>query len=226
MVDHRLRRRKDLFRECGKFTGNCGALFLDRDGVIIQDMHYLKDENKVLLHERIKELLGLALRFDVPVFVITNQSGIARKRFDWEDYRKVTSKMMTLLGSHSEAIYAIYANGYSDCEQENSWRKPNPEMIINAAIDYNIDLESSVLIGDRISDIIAGARANVGTTVHLLTGHGAKERSMVDSRKSNANKFLGEKNTPDLITAIDLSDCLSKLEAVISKCKNGRNDGH
>ena len=82
--------------------------------------------------------------------VITNQSGIFRGYFNWTDYENVTMKMIDLIGTPS-SIKAIYANGSAPNSvlSTDSWRKPSPNMILNAAFEFNVDIENSILIGDR-----------------------------------------------------------------------------
>ena len=123
--------------------------------------------------------------------IITNQSGISRKFFSWDDYEKVTNRMLEKIALPS-AINAIYANGESpnDGNSFKSWRKPNPNMIIKAARDFNIDLSKSFLIGDRISDIQSGESAGLKNLIHVLTGHGNEERENVIKNYCNPNKNL------------------------------------
>ncbi len=62
----------------------------------------------------------------------------------------------------------------------NDWRKPLPGMILQAAQEFNIDLKSSILIGDKVSDLIAGARAGIKDLIHLRTGHGSAETAYIN----------------------------------------------
>lgn len=154
------------------------ALFLDRDGVIIEDENYISDASKVKLCSGALKLIKSANQAELAVIVVTNQSGISRGFFSWTDYEIVTRKILTLLGS-SAKITAIYANGCSNKSIYKWWRKPNPGMLICAKEDYSIDLDKSILIGDRLTDLHAGARAGISTLVHVLSGHGLKERPNV-----------------------------------------------
>tara|TARA_B100000212_G_scaffold336126_1_gene309032 strand:- start:296 stop:943 length:648 start_codon:yes stop_codon:yes gene_type:complete len=170
------------------------AIFLDRDGVIIKDMHYLSDPERVILELGIKNLMQFAFDNFIPVFVITNQSGIARKKFSWNDYFNVTNRMLEIIGSPNP-IVGIYSNCYIETIN-NNWRKPNPGMILNAANQFKINLKESFLIGDRITDLQAGVNAGVGNVVHLLTGHGLNEREGVKkSVKQNKLFFFNKKSS-------------------------------
>tara|TARA_Y100000589_G_C27196097_1_gene646873 strand:- start:2662 stop:3321 length:660 start_codon:yes stop_codon:yes gene_type:complete len=170
------------------------AIFMDRDGVIIKDMHYLSDPERVILELGIKNLMQFAFDNFIPVFVVTNQSGIARKKFSWHDYFNVTNRMLEIIGSPNP-IVGIYSNSYLETIN-NNWRKPNPGMILNAANQFKINLKESFLIGDRITDLQAGVNAGIGNVVHLLTGHGLKEREGVKkSIMQNKLFFLNKKSS-------------------------------
>ena len=156
------------------------AIFLDRDGVIIKDVNYIRKEEDVTLLKGVSEFLLYTLDLGYINIIITNQSGISRNFFSWEDYEKVTRKMLKLI-SKDDAIYAIYANGeyHSNTTKNECWRKPSPNMIFQAAKDFNINLSESVLIGDRLSDIKSGEKAGLKNLIHVLTGHGKNERAKV-----------------------------------------------
>ena len=164
------------------------ALFLDRDGVIIEDNHYLKSPSKVKLIPGVEDFLGKVNKAGWPIIVITNQSGIARGYFNWDEYEQVTDKLMELLNlSSSLSLSAIYANGHGPETPSNSWRKPRPGMLHTAAKELNLDLRTSFLIGDRLSDLKAGANAGLTRMAHVFTGHGEKERLQVNQWAASHN---------------------------------------
>ena len=155
------------------------ALFLDRDGVLIEDRHHLCDPDQVELCPGALSLVSHANQQDWPVVVITNQSGIARGYSDWDAYERVTDRLLALLGPNTP-IAAIYANGHGPDAPSTSWRKPSPAMLLAASQELNLDLSRSLLIGDRLSDLEAGARAGLSWLVHVLSGHGAEERAAAE----------------------------------------------
>ena len=166
-----------------RFSSPRPAIFLDRDGVLIEDKHYLRDPNLVELCTGANALLLSAWNSGWPVIIITNQSGIERGFFNWSDYERVTDKLLSLLDDE-KYIAAIYANGYAPNSSVNSWRKPNPGMLEAAAHELNIDLTRSVLAGDRLSDLIAADRAGLRRLCHVKTGHGRVERESVKAWSS------------------------------------------
>ena len=164
------------------------AIFFDRDGVINEDIHYLKDPDKVKLCTVSKSLIRLIFEKNIPIIVVTNQSGISKNYLNWSDYQKVINKIIEELGNPNP-ISAIYSNSYKD-STNNNWRKPNANMIIQASIDFNLDLEKSILIGDRNTDLEAGYRSGIKTLVLVKTGHGSRERNQVIKNfKSNIYLF-------------------------------------
>ena len=149
------------------------ALFLDRDGVIIRDIGYISKADDVILEKGAKKLILRAYELNIPVFIVTNQSGISRGYYKWIDFEKVNNRMLNLIGE-SSSIIAIYANSHMYIS-ENNWRKPNPGMILFASKKYNINIDKSFLIGDRLSDMIAGCKSGIKTLIHVKTGHGKNE---------------------------------------------------
>ena len=164
------------------------CIFFDRDGVIIEDRHYIKNDEDVKLCPGVKELLTYLHNKKSKIIIVTNQSGITKQYLTWQNYSKVTSKLIELLGSPNP-ITAIYANSFTD-KRNGTWRKPNPGMLLQAAKDYCIDLNSSVLIGDRETDLDAGVNAGIKNLVHVLTGHGKTEREKIISKIDEDGNYI------------------------------------
>jgi len=166
------------------------ALFLDRDGVILKECNHLSNPNKVFLEKGIKKLTEFISSKNIPLIIITNQSGIHRGEYSWEEYEIVTERMLELLGSKVK-IHAIYANSEDRNCTIFKWRKPSPEMIFLAEKEFNLDLSKSFLIGDRKSDLEAGINAKITNLVHVNTGHGKNEREMIkrDLKSTNKNPY-------------------------------------
>ncbi len=183
------------------------ALFLDRDGVVIEDVHYISDPTKVKLCSGARDLISHAVRNLIPVVLITNQSGISRGFFSWHDFHLVNLQMLKLLGPQAQ-LSAIYACGHSPTDFLcGSWRKPSPLMLLEASNALNLDLSRSILIGDRLSDLQAGASAGLACLFHVLTGHGVAARPSVLEWHSIAkyNCFC-DSDAPKLTLIDTLSD--------------------
>lgn len=165
------------------------ALYLDRDGVIIKDLNYVKNPKDVYLCKGIKNLMKIAFEYNWQIIIITNQSGISKKILTWKDFDSVNNKMMELLGSR-HLISGIYANGHKEINNTESWRKPYPGMINTSSKELNIDLSRSILVGDRLSDLKAGANAGIYKLVHVLSGHGKDERDLVTKSIDKRGMFF------------------------------------
>ena len=106
------------------------AIFFDRDGVLIEDKHFISNPNQVQLLSGVKNLLGIAKKSFMATIVVTNQSGVSRGYFNWEEYQEVTLKMLDIIG-YQFNIDAIYACGAPPINNLSNWRKPNPYMLLN-----------------------------------------------------------------------------------------------
>ncbi len=149
------------------------ALFLDRDGVMIEEKEYLSDPDGVALIPGCCEALRRAKAIGFHTAVITNQSGIGRGYFGWADYFRVENRLLELLSREDALPDAILANS---AVTDHPWRKPEAGMLLAGALALNAGLENSLIVGDKASDLEAGRNAGLRTGVHVLTGHGKKER--------------------------------------------------
>jgi D-glycero-D-manno-heptose 1,7-bisphosphate phosphatase len=181
------------------------ALFLDRDGVVIEDRHHLCDPAAVELCPGAQVLLQQAKQAGWPVVLVTNQSGIARGYFDWEAYEQVTDRLLELLGAEAP-VAAIYANGHGPGAPPECWRKPSPAMLLAAATDLDLDLSRSLLVGDRLSDLQAGTRAGLPWLAHVLSGHGQQERAAVHQWWAQRREPTGENANRELVLLQSLLD--------------------
>ena len=154
------------------------GLFLDRDGVIVADNGFLATPNDVELLPGAAELIAEANRCAVPVAVVTNQSGIARKLFGWAafaDVEREITRRLAAAGARLDAVLACpfhpeFTADYGDVESH--WRKPGPGLVVAAARLLNIEIGTSWLVGDRTRDIEAARNAGLAGAI-LLSGEAA-----------------------------------------------------
>ena len=130
------------------------AVFLDRDGTIIRDIGYLGSEDAVELIPGAAEAIRVLNESGWPVVVVTNQSGIARGYFTFEDYERVRQRLDALLSSYGAHLDGSYAcphhpdeSGPCEC------RKPGTLMHRQAADEFGLDVSRSWYIGDRLRDV-------------------------------------------------------------------------
>lgn len=155
------------------------AVFLDRDGVLIHDVHYLSDINQIVIYEDVPKGLLSLQKMGYLLIVVTNQSGIARGYFTEEFVIRTHRHLAKLL-----AAKGVLLNGFFYCPHHVDGkkpynlacdcRKPAPGMIIQAARENNIDCHSSFMIGDKVSDMELAV--NSGTKgLFVTTGKGEVE---------------------------------------------------
>lgn len=144
------------------------ALFLDRDGTINVDKGYVFNPDDFEFQPGIFELVRAYADNDFLIFVITNQSGIARGLYTEEDYYKLTDWMVRRFADENIRIEKVYHCPHlPEITGPCSCRKPNPGMIVEAVNKYGIDREASVLIGDSERDLLAGKNAGIGKNLYI-----------------------------------------------------------
>jgi len=146
------------------------AVFLDRDGTIMEDTNYVGSLDRVILIPCAPEAIKRLHEAGYKLFVVTNQSGVARGYFPREAVDQIHAHLdeqFGRVGVQIDRYYVCphYPDDNCDC------RKPKPKFILDAAREYGLDLSHSFTIGDRTSDLQAGR--NAGTkTILVLTGGG------------------------------------------------------
>ena len=157
------------------------ALFLDRDGVVVEEVDYLCRVEDIAMIPGAADVIGAANRLGIPVTLVTNQSGIGQGRYGWNDFIAVQQAIVLLLeaaGARLDAIYACphHPDGKGEfLHPDHPARKPNPGMILRAAADLDLDLQKSWLVGDKTVDIEAARRAGLAGALQVMTGYGAAQ---------------------------------------------------
>ena len=167
------------------------ALFLDRDGVINKDVEFLHRVEDLEYMPGIFKLCEEFQKRGFLIFVITNQSGIARGYFTEEDFQVLTMKIHADFQSRGIKITKTYHCPHlPEITGECECRKPKPGMILNAQREFRLDLGESILVGDRRRDVKAGTSAGVGSS--YLLG----EDSLEDLDVIQISSHLGKKTGP------------------------------
>lgn len=153
------------------------ALFLDRDGVIVEEVHYLSRPSQLSLIPGSAEAIALLNRNRVPVVVVTNQSGVARGLYPHSRIGEIHSGLDSLLAEHGAHIDGYYycphhpTKGLLPYRTACECRKPRPGMLLRAALEFHLDLSRSYMVGDRMSDLEAGSNAGC-RPILVKTGYG------------------------------------------------------
>jgi len=179
------------------------AVFLDRDGTIVEDPGFLHEPEKVKLLPGAAEAIRRLNTADVRVVVVTNQSGIARGRYTVDDYEAVQRRLGELLAAHGARIDGAYfcphhpqLSGPCDC------RKPGLKLFRAAAQAFDIDFSRSWWVGDRLSDVQPAGLLG-GQGILVTTGEG--------------NLHQGQARALGVMVVADLAEAVQEICAQASR---------
>lgn len=160
-------------------------MFLDRDGVINHDYAYVGEISKFEFIEGVFEACKYFIALGYEIVIITNQSGIARNYFSEENFLELTKWMIEEFKKNGVDILKVYYCPHSP-EDNCECRKPKIGMITQANNDFNIDLENSWLIGDKISDIQTAINANIKNTILIKSSYNKEKDQKIASYTANS----------------------------------------
>ncbi len=141
------------------------ALFLDRDGVVNVEKEYLYKIEDFEFIDGIFDLCQYYQQLGYMIFVVTNQSGIARKYYTERDFHLLTEWMVQEFEKRNITIDKVYhCPHHPQINKKCNCRKPEPGMILAAKEEFNLDLANSLMIGDKESDIQAALNAGIKHT--------------------------------------------------------------
>ena len=163
------------------------AAFLDRDGTVIELVHHLNDPADVALIPGAGAAIARLRAAGWPVVIVTNQSVIGRGKLTIEGLAEIHAVMRAQLAHHGADVDGIYfcplAPTIKDSTViEDPMRKPGPGMLLQAAEEMGLDLAKSWMVGDTVSDMLAGRNAG-SRTILVQTGYGAAfkhDRACID----------------------------------------------
>ena len=186
------------------------ALFLDRDGAIVEEVNYLHRSEDVEFIPGTFDVIRRANDLNISVIIVTNQAGIGRQYYNWDHFIAVQKKILTILFDAGVRIDAVFACPHHiDARapyfhKDHPWRKPNPGMLNMAQKLMKIDLSRSWIAGDRAGDVRAGLNAGCAGGIHLQTGHGIREMERDTSLALATKKF-------DVKSLSSIADMLTEL---------------
>ncbi len=184
-----------------------GILFLDRDGVLLEDPGYLSSPSEVYMLKGANRLLELATNANFAKVIITNQSGIGRGYYNWYDYQMVTDYYLNKL-TITNIPDLILASGHHPNDTEDicsDWRKPLTGMITYSLSKLLIEQPlKSLLIGDKLTDLQAGLNSSIKRLIHVKTGHGILNCKHVHAwaclNNINVDYYDSIRDIPDLFS--------------------------
>ena len=172
-----------------------GAVFLDRDGTIIEEVNYLSRLDQLRLLDGAGPAIARLNRLKLPVIVVSNQSGIARGYFDEEFVRRSHRRLQELLRPYGARIDDFFFcphhpdHGQPPYRRVCDCRKPAPGLLQAAAARHGLDLEKSFVVGDKACDLELAARVGA-RGILVLTGYGA-ETAAAAAKNHLAPAFTG-----------------------------------
>jgi D-glycero-D-manno-heptose 1,7-bisphosphate phosphatase len=183
------------------------GVFLDRDGTVTVERGYLSSPDDVELYPNSAKAIRLLNELEIPVVVVTNQSGIARGLLTEEKLEQIHAKLGFLLearGAYLDGIF--YCPHHPDFgppkfRRDCKCRKPATGMLEDASRELCIDLASSYVVGDKMTDVMLGKNAGC-SSILVMTGFGKME-----AEKLGASAIEG----PDYVA----SDLLAAVEWII-----------
>jgi D-glycero-D-manno-heptose 1,7-bisphosphate phosphatase len=182
------------------------ALFLDRDGVVNREIGYLFRPDQVEFMPGIFDLCRAAQAADYKLIIITNQAGIARELYSETQFHSLMDWISREFADRDIRLSGYYycphhpEHGIGSYRRECPDRKPQPGMLLRAAKEHSIEMIQSLFVGDRCSDMLAGAAAGIGKRI-LLNGTEAEgcpqaPEHLVVSSLSEVTQLLADSGFP------------------------------
>lgn len=156
------------------------SVFLDRDGVINKEVHLLHKREDLVLLPGTSDALRRLNQAHHPLFIVTNQTVVARGLCDQKTARAINERILEMLtkeGVHIVALYCCLHSEKADVvvyRKKCAWRKPASGILLAIARDYPVRLTHSFVVGDQARDILMGQEIRA-TTILVLTGHAGKD---------------------------------------------------
>lgn len=194
------------------------AVFLDRDGVINVEKDYLYKIEDFEFIEKSIDAMRMIKEKGYMLVVVTNQSGIARGFYTEQDFQQLTEWMDWSLQDQGILLDGIYYCPHhpeakiSKYKCDCNCRKPKPGMILDSAKELGIDLEKSIMVGDKISDVESGIAAGIQRNYLVRTGHEFSKENEEKATKVYENLYELAKDLKNL-------NIYSKSEDVIKRRK-------
>jgi len=198
-------------RSSGRIKNQAGpavmnrAIFLDRDGTIIEERNYLSRPEEVAFLPGAGAALKRLGDAGFKLLVVTNQSGVGRGYFTLEDVDRVNAHIAEHLAREGVRFEKVYIAPEAP-DQPSRGRKPLPQFLFDARDEFDLDLGASYMIGDKLIDLECGWNAGVRQSILVRTGYGAR----------------AERETPDRLEKAVVLDDLSAAASYILGARSSK----
>ena len=159
------------------------AIFLDRDGILIEDLNYIRSPDQVKLCKNVQEFFQLAKENKYHIVLVTNQSSVSRGIISYSEYIKITEKFLSFLpvDLYPENILTSFHLPDNELALDDfNWRKPGTGMFDYALKKYNLDPNRSAMIGDKLSDLIPANICKISKLIYIKSELHANESNKVN----------------------------------------------
>ena len=181
------------------------AVFLDRDGTLNVDKHYLSDPEQLDLIPGVGPALKRLQDAGFLLIIVTNQSGIGRGYYTEENMHAVNRRLINMLAPMGVRLTKIYYSPEAP-EQPSVGRKPSPAFLFAARDDLAVDLARSFMVGDKIIDLECGWNAGVQQSLLVRTGYGAETE---------------QKHADKMARAVVVDDCPAAADWILRSATPG-----
>ena len=175
-------------------------LFLDRDGVLIDDVHYIKSKKDVNLKKNVADFLTQARELKYDICVVTNQSSVSRSIITEEKYLEITNEMLSLLNINLLPDFILTSFHHpQETKASQHWRKPGTGMFDFILNNFSYSKNNAIIVGDKLSDLIPAHSVGIRKFIFVKT----------DIRKEeyqNVKKWVSKLKDSLLINYIDQFD--------------------
>jgi D-glycero-D-manno-heptose 1,7-bisphosphate phosphatase len=161
------------------------AVFLDRDGTLIEERNYLRQPEEVAPLPGAAAALKRLQDAGFLLFVVSNQSGVGRGLFTLAEVEAVNARVVEEFGRHGVKFQRIYTAPEAP-DHPSRGRKPSPQFLFDARDGFGLDLAASYMIGDKLSDVETGWNAGVKRSILVRTGYGAHTEREAGDRLAQA----------------------------------------
>ncbi len=153
------------------------AVFLDRDGVLIEEKNYLHRVEDVVFISGGPVALQRLRDAAFQLFIVSNQSGVGRGYFTLAEVEKVNACIAREFARHGVTFQKVYIAPEAP-EQPSRGRKPSPQFLFDARDEFGLDLARSFMIGDKLIDLECGWNAGVRRSILVRTGYGTEQERL------------------------------------------------
>lgn len=174
------------------------AIFLDRDGVLIQNRaNYVRSWEDVKIYRSTCQSLSLLAKLEYKIIILSNQSAVGRGLMSFQSMKDINERLISIFTKYGGRIDGVFVCPHAP-EEKCNCRKPKPGLIFEAKNEFSLDLENSWLVGDALTDLQTGVNSGIKNLILVESGRGKKQFNAYKNELNHIN-FTIKKNLQDSI---------------------------